>query len=185
MTGKKLNGLVYEIGNTAQTRGLGTQEEVTNFQVKIRIIDAEKHLRPGMSMNATVETETRVGVLAVPLQSVTVRMPEMPMGDGEGGDEEEAPPVQTTGERPGKKQQMKPKEVVFLVEDSKAKTFEVTRGISDDSYTEIVSGLKEGGDVVSGSYKAINRELKDGSTVRVDNGGGPGGGPGGDKPDPQ
>jgi HlyD family secretion protein len=70
---RKLVGVVYEIGNSAKTKGLGTQEEVTNFQVKIRILDKDVVLRPGMSMTSTVETETKNNVIAVPIQSITVR----------------------------------------------------------------------------------------------------------------
>jgi HlyD family secretion protein len=170
ITDKKLTGIVYEIGNTAITRGQGTQEEVTNFQVKIRIVDKEFRLRPGMSMNATIETETKQNVLTVPIQSVTVRMPEgmgmmngeKPEGDGDGDDMPK--PVEKN-----KKKAERPKEVVFIVEENAVKTYEVKRGISDDAYTEILSGIKSDQVVVSGSYKAINRELKDGSKVRVDN----------------
>lgn len=172
ITDRKLTGIVYEIGNTAKTRGLGTQEEVTNFEVRIRIVDKEPRLRPGMSMNATIETETRRGVLTVPIQSVTVRMPERG-GDGgkpEEPDEEEQEARRAVGaDNRGKKKAEKPKEIVFVVEDNAVKSYEVTRGISDDSHTEIVTGLKADQDVVSGSYKAINRELKDGAKVRVEN----------------
>jgi len=62
----------------------------------------------------------------------------------------------------------KVKEVVFVVDNNVAKTLEVKRGISDDQYTEIVSGLEEDKEVVSGSYKAINRELEDGTKVKVE-----------------
>lgn len=171
ITDKKLTGIVYEIGNTAKTKGLGTQEEVTNFEVKIRIVDREPRLRPGMSMNATIETETKQNVLTVPIQSVTVRMPEGMMMNGErpeGGEGEEGGEGAPGGDR-AKKKAEKPKEVVFVVENNAVKTYEVKRGISDDSYTEIVSGIKADQEVVSGSYKAINRELKDGSKVRVEN----------------
>lgn len=170
ITDKKLTGIVYEIGNTAKTKGLGTQEEVTNFEVKIRIVDKEPRLRPGMSMNATIETETKQNVLTVPIQSVTVRMPEGMMngGNGGGGDGEDAENMPPANEK-AKKKAEKPKEVVFVVEDNAVKTYEVKRGISDDSYTEIVSGITKDQDVVSGSYKAINRELKDGAKVRVEN----------------
>lgn len=170
ITDKKLTGIVYEIGNTAKTKGLGSQEEVTNFEVKIRIVDKEPRLRPGMSMNATIETETKQNVLTVPIQSVTVRMPEGMMNGEkpEGGDEEEADAMGANNSR-AKKKSEKPKEVVFVVEDNAVKSYEVKRGISDDAYTEIVSGIKENQEIVSGSYKAINRELKDGSKVRVEN----------------
>jgi HlyD family secretion protein len=175
ITDKKLSGIVYEIGNSANTRGLGTQEEVTNFEVKIRIIDNEPRLRPGMSMNATIETDTRPNVLTVPIQSVTVRMPGMEGMDGEkmggngGGDNEEQTGGLSAANQPkAKKKAEKPKEVVFVVEGNAVKSYEVKRGISDDEYTEIISGLKKDQEVVSGSYKAINRELKEGSKVRVE-----------------
>jgi HlyD family secretion protein len=170
ITEKKLTGIVYEIGNTAKTKGLGTQEEVTNFEVKIRIVDKEARLRPGMSMNATIETETKQNVLTVPIQSVTVRMPEGMMNGEphEGGGDEDSEGMVQEGNKPKKKAE-KPKEVVFVVENNAVKSVEVKRGISDDSYTEIVTGIKESQEVVSGSYKAINRELKDGSKVRVEN----------------
>ena len=61
-----------------------------------------------------------------------------------------------------------PKEVVFVVEEGKVKMVEVTAGISDDNYLEIKEGLEGGEDVVSGSYKAISRELEEGSKVRVE-----------------
>jgi len=63
----------------------------------------------------------------------------------------------------------KPVEVVFMVVDGKAKMAKVKRGISDDSYVEILEGLTEGSEIVAGGYKAINRELEDGGKVKVDN----------------
>ncbi len=163
---RKLTGIVYEIGNSAKTKGLGTQEEVTNFEVKIRVVDKDVVLRPGMSMTATIETETKKNVLSVPIQSVTTRSANREMGkgssDGGGGDDNVQEP------RPKVKSE-KPKEIVFLVDNGVAKSAEVKRGISDDTYMEIVSGLQENKEVVSGSYKAISRELEEGSKVKVDN----------------
>jgi HlyD family secretion protein len=160
---RKLTGLVYEIGNTAKTKGLGTQEEVTNFEVRIRIVDKEVLLRPGMSMTATIETETKKDVITVPIQSVTVRNQNKEKKSGQPGDDLAA------GDTKIKQKVEKPKEVVFLIDNNVAKMVEVKRGISDDSYTEIVSGLSEGKEVVSGSYKTINRELEEGSKVKVEN----------------
>jgi HlyD family secretion protein len=82
------------------------------------------------------------------------------------GDEEAAQMAQNDTRL--KRKTEKPKEVVFIVDNNAAKTVEVKRGISDDSYTEIVTGLEEGKEVVSGSYKAINRELEDGAKVKVE-----------------
>jgi HlyD family secretion protein len=160
---RKLTGIVYQIGNSAKTKGLGTQEEVTNFEVRIRVLNKDVVLRPGMSMTATIETETKRNVITVPIQSVTTRsskgnMKQMP---SEGED-------MAANDSKIKQVKEKVKEVVFIVDNSVAKTVEVKRGISDDLYTEIVSGLDENKEVVSGSYKAINRELEDGSKVKVE-----------------
>ncbi len=165
---KKLTGIVYEIANSATTKGLGTQEEVTNFEVKIRILDKDPGLRPGMSMTATIETETKQNVLAVPIQSITVRSEDKKnmqgmSGGGEGSDEN-----MPINEKIKEKVE-KAKEVVFCVANSVAKTTEVKRGIADDTYVEIVSGLEEGKEVVSGSYKTISRDLEDGAKVQVEN----------------
>src|SRR6267378_1350241 len=162
---KKLTGIVYQIGNSAKTKGLGTQEEVTNFEVRLRILDKDVVLRPGMSMTATIETETKSNVLSVPIQSVTTRSPNKDK-EKMGGAE---PDEMAANDAKMKQKNEKPKEVVFLVDNNAAKMVEVKRGISDDLFTEIVSGLQEGKEVVSGSYKSINRELEDGVKVKVDN----------------
>lgn len=73
MPDEELIGYVYEIGHSAKTSAAGTQEEVTNFEVRIRIIDKDMRLRPGMSCSVEISTETHPNVLSVPLQSVTVR----------------------------------------------------------------------------------------------------------------
>jgi len=163
----KLTGLVYEIGNSAKTTGLGTQEEVTNFQVKIRIIDKNVPLRPGMSMTATIETQTKRNVLTVPIQSVTTRMGNP---DKQGGGNQQVSDDAASNDSHMKAKVEKAKEIVFVVDNNAVKSVEVKRGISDDSYSEIVSGINENQEVVSGSYKAISRDLEEGSKVKVDNG---------------
>lgn len=162
---RKVTAVVYEIANTATSKGLGTQEEVTNFEVKMRIVDSDIQLRPGMSMTADIMTETKGNVLAVPIQSVTTRMPKVEVPEGEGDGQSGA--VMAAGPQK-KKEETKAKEIVFVVENGVAKAMPVKRGISDDSYMEIAEGVQEGVQVVSGSYKAINRELEDGAKVRVE-----------------
>jgi len=152
---KKLKGTVYEIANTATTKSLGQQDEVTNFLVKIRIVDKDVALRPGMSMSADIETQTKQNVLSVPIQCVTTRVPKQKEG-------EKKDSVQ-------QKQQDKPIEVVFVTDGGKAKTVPVKRGINDDGFVEIATGIGENAEVISGSYKAINRDLEDGSAIKVDN----------------
>lgn len=162
-------GIVTEIGNSAQQSGLGTQEQVVNFQVKIKLSDLDDNLRPGMSCNADIETETVFDVISVPIQSVTTREPEQNYNDtdennGETDQQNGEDEFQIKKERKNKK----PKEVVFLVENGSVKMTEVKSGISDDNYIEIKEGLKGDEEVVSGSYKAISRELEDGSKISVE-----------------
>jgi HlyD family secretion protein len=171
---RKVNAIVYEIANTARSTGLGTQEEVTNFQVKIRIVDSGLILRPGMSMTADVETETKTNVLSVPVQCVTTRAPKMEMKEGQGDGQRGAVLASNNGKP---KQDNKPREIVFVVENGVAKAMPVKRGISSDQFVEITEGLSDGADVVSGSYKAINRELEDGAKVRIEEAHKPGGPP--------
>lgn len=158
---KTFLGTVTQIGNSAITTGAGTQDEVVNFEVKIRLMEANPEIRPGMSCDADIETETRVDVVSVPIQSVTVRtLPEKGNGENNG--------VDTTDTTPRNNE---PVEVVFVVENNTAKVVPVETGISNDTYIEIVSGLEEDATVVSGSYRAISKELEDGSKVSVQGGG--------------
>jgi HlyD family secretion protein len=161
---RKVNAVVYEIANTATSKGLGTQEEVTNFQVKMRVVDKSLTLRPGMSMTADIETETKHDVLCVPIQSITTRTAKVEQKPAEQG--QAAPVAASTSAK--KKEENKAQEIVFLVDNGVAKTVNVKRGISDELWIEVVGGLKDSALVVSGSYKAINRELEDGSKVRVE-----------------
>jgi HlyD family secretion protein len=162
---RKVNAVVYEIANTGKSKGLGTQEEVTNFEVKMRVVDKGINIRPGMSMTADIETATKHDVLSVPIQSVTTRAPKMEMKPQEPG--APTPPANATASAK-QKVDNKPKEIVFVVDGGVAKAMPVKRGISNDAYVEIVDGLKDSVSVVSGSYKAINRELEDGAKVRVE-----------------
>jgi HlyD family secretion protein len=158
-SGKEFLGLVTQIGNSAQTQGIGTQEQVVNFSVRIKLLDPDKGLRPGMSCNADIETETVQQVISVPIQSVTARGGNTGPGKPENEDE---------SENSRRKNGDKPKEVVFVVDNNKAVMKEVETGLSDDNYIEIKSGLEGGEQVISGSYRAISRELAEGSNVRIE-----------------
>ncbi len=160
---KVFKGLVTEIGNSAQTSGLGTQDQVVNFAVKIKLLELDPSLRPGMSCNADIETETKSNVVSVPIQCVTARGDFSPAPEGDSGSDDE--PVVTTKKSDDKKI----KEIVFLIKNGKAKSVEVETGISDDNYIEIKSGLSGDEEVVTGSYRAISRELNDNVVVRVEN----------------
>ncbi len=154
-------GRVTEIGNSAISQGLGTQEQVVNFDVKIKLFNPDDQLRPGMSCNADIQTETKHNVIAVPIQSVTARnQSEMP--------KEDENVVEVKQEKKNGFGEKKLQEIVFVVKNNKAKTVNVETGISDDNYIEIKKGLDADEQVVSGSYKAISRELTDGANVRIE-----------------
>jgi len=153
---EKFKGLVSQIGNSAKTTGLGTQDEIVNFEVRITLISPNEKIRPGMSCDADIETETRYDVVSVPIQSVTARMDKPKDKDGKSKDEK--PKV-----KKGKRE--KPVEVVFLLEGNEVKKVKVETGISDDTYIEIISGLDGDEDIVSGPYRAISKELEDGAKV--------------------
>ena len=158
-------GIVTKIGNTAKTGGLGTQDQVVNFEVRIKLIDTDKNLRPGMSCTAKIETETIKNVLSVPLQSVTARnASELANGKKDKKTNDNKP----LNVKKRTKSKQKLQEIVFVIKNGKADFAKVKTGISDDNYIQIKSGLKENQEVVTGSYRAISRELKKGSTVRVE-----------------
>lgn len=159
---KKIKGVVYQIASSGTTTGAGTQDQVTNFLVKIKIIEKDAELKPGMSVTANIQTATHHDVLSVPIQSVTVRMPKATEAKDQGASSN------VNNAKPNEKHETV-SECVFLVDKGVAKTVTVKRGIADDNYVEITSGLKEGEEVVSGNFVAISRELNDGSKVRVDN----------------
>jgi len=187
----KFTGTVTEIANASKGLGAlnermgggggGQQQEATKFEVKIRIQEREL-FRPGMSVMAEIETRYRTNVLCVPIQSVTTRLPkkedekykqkaeEALMNSVASATTNGPVPVKTNSTRnaEGKKagEAPKPIEVVFAVEGDRIKMLPVKRGISDDAYVEITEGVSEGQEVVSGGYKAINRELEDGKRIK-------------------
>ena len=154
---RKFKGTVSAIANASkgssqsQMVSSSQQQEAPKFEVKIRIEDKEP-FRPGMSVTAEVETRARKGVLAVPIQSVTTRLP---IGGA---------PKPTDG-KPA--EPVKPMEVVFVPEGDHVKLRPVKTGISDSDFFEIVSGLEEGQQIVSGGYKAVSKDLEDGKKVQV------------------
>ncbi len=177
---RKFHGTVYQIGNTGKTTGSGTQEEVTNFEVKIRIEDHDVTLKPALSCTAEIQTNEVKDVVAVPMQAVTIRTGESNLSPEEiekkrkkvaqrdKGDNN-AEFVNERAEKAAQKEEReKLSKVVFLKRGNKAQVAKVTTGISDDTYTEIKSGVQPGDEVISGSYSAISRKLKDGAKVALD-----------------
>ena len=177
---RKFKGTVAQIGNTGKTTGSGTQEEVTNFEVKINLEREDVLLRPGLSCTADIETNMVKDAVAVPMQAVTIRT-----GDSNLSPEEiEKKRMKTAArdkgdnnadyvnERQEKAMQREEREklakVVFLKKGGKAHSVKVTTGISDDTFMEIKTGVQAGDEVISGSYSAISRKLKDGAKVAYD-----------------
>lgn len=178
---RKIQGIVREIASTAKTNNAGTQEEVTNFEVKISIPDHSVRLRPGMSATADVETETVQNVVAVPIQSVTVRSSDSKLSPeerekqtaGKSDDDNRADVTNEALEKRKERQEReKLKRVVFIMNGKTVKQQVVETGIADNTHIEIKSGVKEGDVVVSGSYTAISRKLKDGAKVELEKQGG-------------
>ena len=177
---RKFNGTVYQIGNTGKTTGAGTQEEVTNFEVKIRIEDHDVELKPALSCTADIHTNEVKDVVAVPMQAVTIRTGESNLSPEEIEKKRQKVTQRDKGdnnaefvnERAEKAAQKEEREklvkVVFLKKGNKAQMTKVTTGISDDTYTEIKSGIQAGDEVISGSYSAISRKLKEGAKVALD-----------------
>lgn len=175
---KVVRGVVREIASTAATRNAGSQEEVTNFEVKISIPSPDVPLRPGMSATADIKTATVQNAVAVPIQSVTVRN----MDDNLSPEEREKRKARendrdgenradVTNETLARQQERAEREklqrVVFVKDGDKVRMQKVETGIADNSVIEIRSGVKPGDEVVSGSYTAISRKLKDGQKVMI------------------
>jgi HlyD family secretion protein len=177
---RRFKGTVQQIANTGKTTGTGTQEEVTNFEVKIRIDDHDLPLRPALSCTADIETNMVKDVVAVPMQSVTIRTGDSNLSPEEIEQKKQKVALrdkadnsaELINERQEKATQKEEREklakVVFLKNGGKARLVKVTTGISDDTYTEIKNGIKPGDEVISGSYSAISRKLKDGAKVKID-----------------
>ena len=187
---RSFNGVVTEIANSAEISGEGTNEQVTNYEVKIRVATPHNldmvgdtqlvqqtsqempednfvpSFKPGMSATVDVQTQTVRNVVSVPIQAVTVR---------DFADENRSAQNDTTGSDTTDVDEdlIIPEEdmrkVVFVVEDGEAKRKEVKTGISDNTHIQVLSGLEAGERVVTGSYRMLSRELSDGDKVNVNN----------------
>jgi HlyD family secretion protein len=171
---RKFNGTVTQVANSSKSTALGSSssssQEATKFEVRIRLNEKED-FRPGMSVNAEIETRYRTNVLTVPMASVTARPPQNAATNAASGKTAGSSTNSTAGTNnvsPDKKSKVaaKPVEVVFAVKDDHAKMVPVKIGICDDSYWEITEGLTEGQEIVSGGFKAISRDLADDKKIK-------------------
>ena len=170
---RKFKGIVTEIANSASTTGT-TADQVTNFDVKVFLLKESYEdlidpasgnlypFRPGMSATVDILTETREGVISVPISAVTTRVKKEGGGTEEVKDESENANDETEIVERDEKQ-----EVVFVVQGDRVKKVEVETGIQDNTSIEILKGIKEGDEVVTAPYNAINRTLKDSMMVKV------------------
>ncbi len=177
---RKFTGEVKEIGAAARVTGMNTQDEVTNFLVKIRVLDKDVPLRPSMSANAEIETKTVENAVAVPIQSVTVRSRQGGKTVEQQAKDREQKAAETKGEGSvaavNEKQQRQAASadrenldrVVFVRDGDKVRMVKVETGVQDLTHLEIKSGLKEGDEIVTGSFGVITRTLKDGMAVSLE-----------------
>jgi HlyD family secretion protein len=162
--GKTFMGSVIEIGSAANVVGT-TADQVTNFTVKVRI-DARTYadllkktatnpspFRPGLTATVDIETNRAKG-LSVPIQAVTTREQKKAPDASADKDKADDASAKTKITAPSK-------EIVFIYSGGKVKQVTVTTGIQDDSNIQILSGLKDGDEVVSAPYSAISKTLAD------------------------
>lgn len=191
---RRFNGIVTEIANSARITGAGSNEQVTNYQVKVRIVTPHNpglsggelvqtdtpedpgeafvpNFKPGMSATVDIETQTAVNVVSVPIQAVTVRdfatdKPETE--ESENGDDVPVETVASTDDDLIIKSEDFRK-VVFKVTDGIAVRVPVETGISDNTHIQITSGVEAGDEIVIGSYRILSRSLEDQDKVSVSN----------------
>ena len=147
-------GVVSEIAHMSEVAGMGSQQQVTNFQVKVRMLNVPKGTRPGMSATADIITEKKKNILSIPIQSLTARKDSDEMvflvSDKmlvKEGDE-------------SKPSDKKVKKGMKFVHSTPVKV-----GISSETHYEIKSGILEGDRIVTGSFKAISKDLEHNSVV--------------------
>jgi HlyD family secretion protein len=178
---KKFNGIVTDIANSSEgldsssygatvssSSSSSSSQGATQFQVRIRVTEKE-FFRPGMSVTAEIETRSSTNALAVPIASVTTRvLKEKSKFTGDSPKTNSVSAGSTTNLARSEKKSnelQKPVEVVFVVNGDHVKTVPVKIGISDDNYWEITDGLTGGEEIVTGSYRAISRDLDDGKKI--------------------
>jgi len=169
--GRKFKGIVTEIANSASTTLATTSDQVTNFVVKIRILrssyeDLTKKFgkrksvfRPGMSASVEIMTERANNVLAVPIEAVTIRI-----ASDLDTNKIDIKENKTVSASAGKEEEF---EVVFIKNGDKASIRKVKTGIQDDKMIQILEGLKEGEELISGPYTAVSKLLKHNDAIEV------------------
>ena len=180
--GRFFRATVYQIANTAVTNAANTQEEVTNFEVRLRIRTEGAPLRPGMSTTADIETATVRSVVAVPIQAVTARNLAEKLSPEELEKKKARAEAVAQSENTNsvdvesgkalsasdKAQRNKLTPVVFVKTGDTVQMRSVETGIADNTYLEVKKGVQPGEQIVSGPYRAISRLLKNGAKVALE-----------------
>jgi len=167
---KTFKAVVTQIGDNAIVRSTGvstsqqisTSQEAKDFKVVVTLQDPPEDLRPGLSATAKITTATRGNALTIPIQALTIRRQADLVPKDEKGAVQAAAPA---------KDPSKDKEEiqgVFVLRNHKAEFVPVDTGIAGTTDIEVMKGLKEGDEIVTGSYKVL-RTLRPGSSVKVDN----------------
>jgi HlyD family secretion protein len=168
---KVFHAVVTEIGNNAIVRSTGvatsqstsSSQEAKDFKVVVTLSDPPEDLRPGLSTTAKITTATRSDVVAVPIQALTIRRQEDLETNEKGSVQAAAPQKDAPKDKKNEEIQG-----VFIIRNKKAEFVPVQTGISGTTDIEVLSGLKEGDEIVTGSYKVL-RTMKPGTSVKIDN----------------
>jgi len=162
---QKFKGIVTEVATSANITGFSV-DQVTNFEVKVLIIeDSYQQLaeskegyqtpfRPGMSATVDIQTNTAVDVLTLPIQAVTTRADSV--------ESDKSPETELTMD--GSEKELS--EVIFIYDNGKAKLQKVKTGIQDNMFIQIMDGIEEGQEIITGPYRAVSNRLKDGDAVK-------------------
>ena len=169
---KTFKAIVTEIGDNAIVRSTGvstsqqasTSQEAKDFKVVVTLQDPPEDLRPGLSATAKITTATRGNALTIPIQALTVRRQADIAPKNEKGSVQAAAP-QTDASKEKEKQEI---QGVFILRNHKAEFVPVDTGIAGTTDIEVIKGLQEGDEIVTGSYKVL-RTLRPGSSIKVDN----------------
>ncbi len=166
---RKFKGLVKEVAYAATTSSGGSSQQVTNFQVKVQMLEVVEGMRPGMSATVDIVTEERIGVIAIPIQALTTPRSPKKSENKSGFSAEVSVNGDSQWSNRNQYGDKKSKStVVFILKnDNTVEERVVEAGIVGDRDYEIISGLDEGETIVTGSFIAISRELFDGAVVKV------------------
>ncbi|MGO9864521.1 MAG: efflux RND transporter periplasmic adaptor subunit [Terriglobales bacterium] len=174
---KIFHGVVSEIGDNAIVRSTGvattqataTTEEAKDFKVVVTLTDPPGDLRPGLSSTAKITTASRSSALSIPIQSLTVRsQADLDLASKDVRKGSNSVQAATTSAPADASKQKEEIQGVFVVRNKKAEFVPVDTGISGTTDIEVLKGLKDGDEVITGSYKVL-RTLKPGTTVKIDN----------------